>query len=518
MNNKNSLQLLLERLRQWLTYPGLREPVQAAPSSTDRSLGHSSNNQTATNEWNTGNPIEQRLRAIAADGRRFRSSGVDPVEAQATAVDLTAGAANGTEVRSVASEWLGKVTAACTPESLRNGDLRLRPDDRHGATVDFARLTTQLSPQLRKTLVDVASQAFNDNGDADYQRLSEVVDQALEAEERMLSSDQSSELQAEMSVQSKAMAMSSSGESFEPASNEATAELPDGSRSSASNDTTAELSDESLMPEPDQISAELSEEEVVWMRSAGGVGSVSDPESQMSTAEEMEALPPLPPLSDWPDDDSEAPTDPMSIHRHVLPNLHTQAMRKPAGANAIGSEPRNWERYADDGAIFTGKRPGGVLLIDCSGSMSWDFKALQKAIRQMPAAKVAIYSGADERGRLCVIADKGRWGGFDEQDVYGGNEIDIEALEWLASHTKGPKIWLSDGQIVGGQVWRLGLERASDKVEAICRSGKIHRAETMDAALMAMRYPNRSNVPGLHRADRGDIVPGRGLDRGFDFY
>jgi hypothetical protein len=145
---------------------------------------------------------------------------------------------------------------------------------------------------------------------------------------------------------------------------------------------------------------------------------------------------------------------------HHLTRVHPgQPVRLPTGARDTGSEAVRFERYCEDQAVFVRRRMGGTVLIDCSGSMGWDWNELRKALHQFPAATIAMYSGFQEsdednpvRGKLCVVAEKGRWSDpIIREKTCGssGNDIDAEALQWLAKQQK-PRVWLSDGGVCGG--------------------------------------------------------------------
>jgi hypothetical protein len=128
-------------------------------------------------------------------------------------------------------------------------------------------------------------------------------------------------------------------------------------------------------------------------------------------------------------------------------------------ATDMGVSPRNIHRFTIDGQVF-GKRkrvPGGSVLIDDSGSMSWSNAEVTAIIEAAPASVVAAYSGSGSRNEISIIAQDGTWADPKDEGVrpHGyGNEIDMPALEWLAKQSK-PRIWVSDAQVVpphGGMV------------------------------------------------------------------
>jgi hypothetical protein len=187
----------------------------------------------------------------------------------------------------------------------------------------------------------------------------------------------------------------------------------------------------------------------------------------------------------------------MEVIRLVTAKRQTTQMRRPVGASDKGQEVVHWDRLATDGHIFAKDRPGGTLLIDYSGSMQWDVEKLQAALRAMPALTIAIYFGDRGHGKLIVIAEKGRWAEIPSvPDMQRGNEVDIEALQWLASQ-KGPRLWLSDSQICGGQVDVIGREKAAELVTRTARQHQIKRAPDLDSAIAYLRVAGRRRVSGV---------------------
>jgi hypothetical protein len=127
-------------------------------------------------------------------------------------------------------------------------------------------------------------------------------------------------------------------------------------------------------------------------------------------------------------------------------------------AGIDGSIPRHFSRWFVDRHILDvrGRRPGGTLLIDGSGSMSWSLEKTRQLIDVCPALTVAIYSSrADNQraGVLTILARNGRACDptFDYETKHwhgGGNVVDGPALEWLCKQ-QGPRVWFSDGQVSG---------------------------------------------------------------------
>lgn len=112
------------------------------------------------------------------------------------------------------------------------------------------------------------------------------------------------------------------------------------------------------------------------------------------------------------------------------------------------------ERAYEDGQIFRvlnmGKRRGGSVLIDCSGSMALTEARLRAIIKALPLSIVAVYGGDSSSGVLRIIARRGAM--VDIAHVRrpgsGGNIVDGPVLRWLSSQPQ-PRYWYSDGYVTG---------------------------------------------------------------------
>jgi len=117
-----------------------------------------------------------------------------------------------------------------------------------------------------------------------------------------------------------------------------------------------------------------------------------------------------------------------------------------------GANPRFPHRMLTDGKVFSRKKrvPGGSVLIDDSGSMSWTTDELKEIILAAPATIIGAYSGVSFGGELVVVAEDGRYADIEDRNnhpIGGGNIVDLPALEWLAAQPK-PRIWVSDSYVV----------------------------------------------------------------------
>ena len=91
------------------------------------------------------------------------------------------------------------------------------------------------------------------------------------------------------------------------------------------------------------------------------------------------------------------------------------------------------------------------MLIDDSGSMSWLPEEIEAIMIAAPAVTIGAYSGARATGILKVLArNMRRVTKGDIKTPYGGNDVDLPALEWLAEQAE-PRIWVTDGRVHPGQ-------------------------------------------------------------------
>lgn len=130
--------------------------------------------------------------------------------------------------------------------------------------------------------------------------------------------------------------------------------------------------------------------------------------------------------------------------------------RRLGAAAPEGPIPKHMSRWFSDKHLFNrpGRRPGGTLLIDISGSMSWADADTRALIEMVPAMTIALYSSSASGrgiGRLTIIARHGRCVNKDynfRQGHAGDNLIDGPALAWLCKQPK-PRVWYSDGGVTG---------------------------------------------------------------------
>lgn len=153
-----------------------------------------------------------------------------------------------------------------------------------------------------------------------------------------------------------------------------------------------------------------------------------------------------------------------------------------------GTAPVAVHRLTTDGRIFRRqlRAPGGTVLIDVSGSMHLAGHDVARILHAAPAARVAVYSGEGEGGRIAIVADRGRMSTaaeIAELDMPGGNIVDGPALQWLAREA-APRLWICDGIVTGE--WDITDAGLAAEALRICRGGGIRRVGSPAEAVAAL--------------------------------
>lgn len=148
-------------------------------------------------------------------------------------------------------------------------------------------------------------------------------------------------------------------------------------------------------------------------------------------------------------------------------------------------------RLTTDHAVFRAMRAPrhGAVLLDASGSMGLDPRAIAALARTVPAGVVAAYGGHGNghTGVLRILARRGRIAGagtvYDFSE-YWQNQIDGPALRWLAAQDT-PRVWVSDGGVSGvGDTPHPDCDR--DITEIVHRA-RIAQVRTIDDAIVRLR-------------------------------
>ncbi len=131
----------------------------------------------------------------------------------------------------------------------------------------------------------------------------------------------------------------------------------------------------------------------------------------------------------------------------------------------FGYNPKYISRYCIDKKIFKQKMTalGGTILIDASGSMSFNGQDILEIMQLLPAVTIAMYNGSGHKGDLRIIAKNGKRVSekyLDEHSGYG-NIVDGPALEWLGTQP-ARRIWVSDMHVFGAHGDTAGFNLMAD--------------------------------------------------------
>jgi hypothetical protein len=155
---------------------------------------------------------------------------------------------------------------------------------------------------------------------------------------------------------------------------------------------------------------------------------------------------------------------PLKVERLPMPDILTGAMGKKRVASNSGKHPRRLHRYLTDPhkRVFdrTIKGKGGMVVIDCSGSMSLSRDEVMSIVMASPGCTVLAYcvtswskddDGEPTSPNAFVLADGGRI--VDTMpELGGGNGVDLPALKWAVSERRSSRtsiVWVCDGRVTG---------------------------------------------------------------------
>jgi hypothetical protein len=124
--------------------------------------------------------------------------------------------------------------------------------------------------------------------------------------------------------------------------------------------------------------------------------------------------------------------------------------------SAVGKNPRRFERLLTDPEkrIFDRsiKGTGGVVVIDCSGSMQLSKKEVREIVENAPGCTVLAYSDLGDKGvNAWILAEKGKMTSELPQ-MGAGNGVDFPALEWAVKNRKRSSekiVFVTDGGVCG---------------------------------------------------------------------
>lgn len=147
----------------------------------------------------------------------------------------------------------------------------------------------------------------------------------------------------------------------------------------------------------------------------------------------------------------------LRIKKLPMPDSTKGNLGRKRIASDTGKNPRRMHRYFTDRKVFdrTSRGMGGVVIIDASGSMSFDHDDIREIVEAAPGCTVAMYTETmrNEDPNLWILADKGRICKASEMPTMRmGNVVDLPAVKWAVSkrqRSTAPVIWVTDGGVTG---------------------------------------------------------------------
>lgn len=165
-----------------------------------------------------------------------------------------------------------------------------------------------------------------------------------------------------------------------------------------------------------------------------------------------------------------------------------------------GRHPRRLHRLLTDPKrrIFdrTIHGRGGVVVVDCSGSMSLSVEEIKEILSNAPGATVLGYSDkGDESTNAWILAHKGKM--VSEIPKMGsGNGVDHPAIVWgikAKQRPTSPVIWISDGGVCGKS---SGFsEILAVQCVNTCLKNNVIVVEHVDSAIEALRQLRMGQKP-----------------------
>ena len=179
--------------------------------------------------------------------------------------------------------------------------------------------------------------------------------------------------------------------------------------------------------------------------------------------------------------------------------------RKRVASN-MGRNPRRMHRMLTDPnrRVFDKfvKASGGVVLIDCSGSMSLSKDEVRAMMEAAPGCTVIGYSTGYVDDNAFILADKGKMTGKLPK-FRGGNGNDMPAIEYAVSrrtNRKSPVIWVTDGMVYRPR----GASGLYDQIECALYAQKNN---------VHMEYSPKDAITHLQGLQRGQANKPRVLPR-----
>lgn len=187
--------------------------------------------------------------------------------------------------------------------------------------------------------------------------------------------------------------------------------------------------------------------------------------------------------------------EPLVVSKPELSVNHTGKLGRRVIAADSGREPRYINRIVTDPErrIFSRKTRalGGVVVIDCSGSMSLSEDDLDRLLKASSGATVLCYSGGynhPTKPNVWVVARKGRMMRT-LPEFPGDNAVDGPAIVYastLRDNGGQPLIWVSDGYVTGINTG-TGDEKLQKDMDYIKRRHRVIQVETVQEAEALMK-------------------------------
>lgn len=156
---------------------------------------------------------------------------------------------------------------------------------------------------------------------------------------------------------------------------------------------------------------------------------------------------------------------PLRVGECPLPDVLSGSLGKRRVASVSGKSPRRIHRMVTDPQrrVFdrTVKGKGGIVVIDCSGSMSLTREKVRQIVMASPGCTVLAYTvsdwaldsdGVPTSPNAWVLATKGRICAELPFRRGAGNGTDLPALQWAVAQRKRASetiLWVCDGDVTG---------------------------------------------------------------------
>ena len=145
------------------------------------------------------------------------------------------------------------------------------------------------------------------------------------------------------------------------------------------------------------------------------------------------------------------------------------------------------------------RAPGGVIVIDVSGSMSLTDSDVERILDAAPGAIIIAYSDdCCDRGapNITYLANRGKQVEKVPRSIFrGGNGVDGPALILGLRHRrpKEPLLWVCDGQVSGkGDAF---LQELAEQVAKIVLKYKVFQVPDVETAIVQLTSRRFANIP-----------------------